>query len=126
MKKSLKMLLAGFESSCSLTPEFAQFFRTFKSEFTKELKSIDATNIVFSRGHFYLSGFFTLNNQAWYFYLSDVRSMDYGLKNHPESCRSKLLYRTAKDYKDYTGGQNRYVVIEKGMAQKMCWSFKIL
>jgi len=41
-----------------------EFYRTFKSEFRKELKSIGATNIVFSRGHFYVSGFFTLNGQG--------------------------------------------------------------
>ena len=119
MKKSLNMLKAGFESSCSLTPEFAQFFRTFKSEFTKELQSIGANNIVFSRGHFYLSGFFTVNNQNYYFSLSDVRGMDYGLRNNPDSCMSQLLYRTAQHYKDYTGGVNQYVRIGQGMAQEM-------
>ena len=119
MKKTLAFLLAGFESSCSLTPEFAQFFRTFKSEFTKELKSIGATNIIFSRGHFYVSGFYTIGIQAWYFSISDVRGMDYGLCNYPDRCMSQLLYRTAQHYKDYTGGYNRYVKIETGMAQNM-------
>jgi len=126
MKKTLALLKAGFESSSGLTPEFAQFFRTFKSEFTKELRTIGATQIVFNRGHFYVSGFFTVDNQAWYFSLSDVRGMDYGLKNHPESCMNKLLYRTAKHYKDYTGGHNRYAIIETDMAQEMCWSFKLV
>jgi hypothetical protein len=119
MKKSRAMLLEGFESSTGLTPEFAQFYRTFKSEFTKELKSIGATNIVFSRGHFYVSGFFTVNGQAYYFSLSDVRGMDYSLRNNPDSCMSQLLYRTAQHYKDYTGGMNQYVRIGQGMAQEM-------
>ena len=119
MKKSLALLLIGFQSSTGLTPEFAQFYRTFKSEFTKELKSIGATNIVFSRGHFYISGFFTVNGQAYYFNLSDVRGMDYSLRNNPDSCMSQLLYRTAQHYKDYTGGMNQYVRIGQGMAQEM-------
>jgi len=111
MKKSLALLSKGFESSSGLTPEFAQFFRTFKSEFTKELKSLGATEIIFSRGHFYLSGFFTIDKQAFYFSLSDVRGNS--------RIGYKLLYRTAQHYKDYSGGMNQYVIIETGMAANM-------
>ncbi len=109
MKKSLEMIRNGFQTSSGLTPEFQSFFNTFKKEFTNELKSIGATNIVFSRGHFYVSGFFTVNNQSFYFSISDVRFFT----------DEKLLYRTAKDYNDYSGGHNRYVKIEKGMSKKM-------
>ena len=122
MRKVLQMLRRGFESSCSTTPEFAQFFRTFKSEFTKELKTIGATDIEFSRGHFHLTGFFrSTDGQLWYFSLSDVRGMEYCLN---QSCMGKLLYRTAKHNKDWTGGSNRYATIREGMAEDMCWSFK--
>lgn len=126
MKQSVKLLKAGFESSSSTTPEFLQFFRTFKKEFTKELQSIGASNIEIGKGHFYVSGFFTLGTQAWYFSLSDVRGMDYGLANYPDSCMNKLMYRTTKSYKDYTGGYNRYAKIESGMAKNMCWSFQLV
>lgn len=117
------MLKNGFESSSTKTPEFISFCRTFKSEFTKELLSIGATNIEFNYGHFYISGFFTIDTQAWYFSLSDVRGMEYCLN---QSCMGKLLYRTAKDYRDFSGGQNRYATIESGMAKEMCWSFKLV
>jgi len=123
MKKSIQMILQGFESSSVLTPEFAEFFRTFKKEFTKELQHVGATDIVFSRGHFFVSGFCTIGNQAWYFSLSDVRGMEFCLN---QSCMGKLLYRTAKDYKDYTGGQNRYAEIKPGMCEDMFWSFKTI
>ena len=126
MKQTVKLLEGGFESSSNTTPEFINFFRTFKKEFTKELQSIGATDIQIGKGHFYVSGFFTVYNQAWYFSISDVRGMNYGLKNYPDNCMSKLLYRTAKNYKDYTGGQNRYAKIETGMAENMCWSFKLI
>ena len=119
MKKSLALLSKGFESSSGLTPEFAQFFRTFKSEFTKELKFLGATEIIFSRGHFYLSGFFTIDKQAFYFSLSDVRQMDNCFKINPNSSLCQLLYRTAQHYKDYSGGMNQYVIIETGMAANM-------
>jgi hypothetical protein len=117
------LLKHGFESSSGTTPEFMNFVRTFRSEFTKELKSIGATDIQIGKGHFYVSGFFTVDGQAWYFSLSDVRGMEYCLN---QSCMGKLLYRTAKNYKDFTGGQNRYAKIETGMAENMCWSFKVV
>ena len=118
------MLQAGFESSSSKTPEFKHFARIFKKEFTSELKSIAATDIVFSVGHFYISGFFTIGTQAWYFSIPDVRGMDYCLANNPNSTLCKLLYREARDYKDYSGGQNRYATIRFDMSADMCWYFK--
>lgn len=123
MRNSIALLRKGFESSSTTTKEFMDFFGTFKREFTKELLSQGATNIVFSRGHFHVSGFCTINNQAWYFSLSDVRGMEYCLN---QSCMGKLLYRTAKDYKDYTGGSNRYATIREGMGEDMFWSFKLV
>ena len=123
MRKSVRKLKSGFESSCGKTQEFIGFCRTFKSEFTKELLSINATNIEFSYGHFYISGFFTIGTQAWYFSLGDVRGMKYNLNR---DCMGKLLYRTAQHYKDYSGGQNRYAKIEPGMGKEMCWSFQLV
>lgn len=123
MKKSIELIMKGFYSSSNTTKEFMNFVRTFRSEFTKELKSIGATDIQIGKGHFYVSGFFTVDGQAWYFSLSDVRGIQYCLN---QSCMGKLLYRTAKNYKDFTGGQNRYAKIETGMAQNMCWSFKVV
>ena len=124
MKNTVIALLAGFESSSGKTPEFLSFVRTFKKEFLLELQSIGATNVQFSRGHFYVSGFFTLDNKMFYFNLGDVRGMDYSMKFNPDSCMSMLMYREVQSYKDYTGGLNRYVRIGKGMAEDMCWYFK--
>jgi hypothetical protein len=126
MKETVKLLEAGFESSSEKTPEFKAFVKVFKKEFTSELKSIGATDIVFSVGHFYISGFFTIGTQAWYFSLPDVRGMSYGLFRDPDSCMNKLLYREAKDYKDYTGGVNRYAKIRFDMSADMCWYFKTI
>jgi len=126
MKQSLKLLKAGFESSSGKTPEFLHFARIFKKEFTCELQSIGATDIVFSVGHFYISGFFTIDGQAYYFSIPDVRGMNYLLARNPDSSMCQLLYRTAKDYKDYTGGQNRYAKIRFDMAADMCWYFKVI
>ena len=117
MNKTLALLRKGFESSAYKTPEFEAFCRTFRNEFSKELKSIGATDRTFRIGHFEIFGNYTINNQPFYFSLSDVRFF-------PEA---QLLYRTCKDYSDYSGGYNRYVKIETGMAKKMSTgSFKMI
>lgn len=109
MKETLKLKHKGFQTSSGKTQEFITFTKAFRREFRKELKSIGATDIQFSIGHFYISGFFTVEGKAWYFSISDVRFF-------PED---KLLYRTAESYKDYTGGRNQYATITQGMAQSM-------
>jgi len=113
MKAVVNAMKVEFESSSSETPQFRAFYNLFKKEFTKELKSVGATDITFSKGHFFISGFFTIGSQAWYFSISDVRGCHYRFSDN------KLLYRTATDYKDYRGGCNNYVTIEPGMAHKM-------
>lgn len=67
----------------------------------RALKQADFTDIKFSNGYYYFSGFATKNNKAIYFSIPDVR---YGWA----SDGLNLLIRTAKDYKDYTGGSNNY------------------
>ena len=118
MKKTIALLQKGFQSSTGLTPEFNEFYKTFKSEFRKELKTQGATDIKFNRGHFFVSGFCTIDGQVFYFSLSDVRGSNFRMP--------KLLYRTAENYKDFTGGQNRFAEIKTGMGEKMFWSFKIM
>lgn len=124
MNKTIELLKGGFESSGSRTPEFMNFVKVFKSEFRKELKTIGATNIKFNVLHFGISGFFTtLEGQPIYFSISDVRGFEYGLKTNPNSFMNQMLYRKAKDYKDYNGEINRYVKIEFGMIDKMVYYF---
>ncbi len=104
MKKSIALFNQGFESATRNTPEFNKFARTFKKEFTAELESAQCSNIVFSKGHFYMSGFFTSQTgQPYYFSLLDVR--------YEPTLR--MYVRKVKDYKDYTGGVNNWVNIEQ-------------
>jgi len=72
-----------------------------KSIVRKALKEADFTDIKFLNGHYYFSGFATKKNKVIYFSIPDVR---YGWS----SDGMNLLVRTAKDYKDYTGGSNNY------------------
>lgn len=100
-KDFIQSLTQNFESSSQLTSQFQSFHRLFKRDFTNILHSFNADKIEFSRGHFGTSGFFTHKDQVYYFSLGDVRWN----KEH-------MLIRTAKDYKDYTGGSNGFLNLE--------------
>lgn len=108
MKDIVKLIQAGFESSSGTTPEFKSFCRKFTNRFKKELESAGATDIQIKAGHFYLSGFYTVKGQAWYFSLTDVRGGG-----------DSIMYRTARDYKDFTGGSNHWEKMAPGMAKRM-------
>jgi|SRR3972149_3605715 len=111
MEKINQLLNRGFESSCYKTPEFLSFSRKFKNAIKKELSTIGSELTAYNTGHFYVSGFFRTkkDNQCFYFSLSDVRSG----RSQP------MLYRTAKDEKDYTGGGNEYVELKEGMFNRI-------
>ena len=103
-----------FGSGSYNSPEFNTFFESFMRSFTKELKKIQAKDLIFNKGHFNISGFFTLEDQAIYFSISDVRDGVCGWQR-----QRQMLIRTAKSYEDFTGGVNNYVDIEPDMAKKI-------
>lgn len=81
---------------------YCAFFKKEAKKIAKILEDKGCTDVQISSGFYYFSGFFTdAKGQIWYLSCSDVRHFAY----------EKLLYRTAKNYKDYTGGLNRYVKI---------------
>jgi hypothetical protein len=83
-----------------LGEDFRSFFRKEKNRITKALTKMGCTNVQMSRQFYYFYGFFTSKSgQVYYFNCSDVRFFK----------DDKILYRTAKDYKDYRGGSNCYV-----------------
>jgi hypothetical protein len=108
MNQIAALIRGGFQSSTGLTPKFKAFARLFKKLIKNELAKKGCELLTFNRGHFYVSGFFRKGEQIYYFSVSDVRD------NHWNST-PKMLYRTAKSIKDYTGGGNQYVNIEDNM-----------
>jgi len=92
-----------FVSSCARTPEYLEWHRVFKRDFTKFLKSHDdITEVVIGKpNHFDMSGFFRRGEQWWYFSISDLRWS-----------KESMLIRTAKDTKDWTGGMNQFASLE--------------
>lgn len=93
-----------FESSSSLTPEFAAFARDYKKHITAILPA-GASLAAFNRGHFYCSGFIQRGAKFVYFSMSDVRYQS-------GSWEKSILVRTAQHVKDYTGGSNNYADLE--------------
>lgn len=124
MKRIAELLMAGiryFQSGTINSKQFHEFFDMFKKAFTAELRKLSATEIEFSKGHFYLSGFFKVDEQHYYFSISDVRhGFGFGRNGKPE-----MLVRTAQHSKDYTGGSNRYVEIKAGMYKELAYMFDL-
>lgn len=115
LAKQIEKGVYHFSSGTTNSEEFNIFFDKFKKSFTRELRKIKATKIEFNKGHFYLNGFFTVQGQVIYFSISDVRSFQVtDWRGIPQ-----MLVRTAKDYKDFTGGHNRYVTIKPNMSKEI-------
>ena len=73
-----------------------------KSIAKKALKSAGFENIKISNGYYSFSGFATKNEKIIYFSIPDVR----------HEMRNELMIRTAKDYRDFTGGGNCFCQID--------------
>ena len=106
MIKTISQLKREFIDSGDKTAEFKSFCRMFKFEFKKVLDELGCTDLECSYGHFIISGFFnSADGRLWYFSLNDVRDMKYERE-------LRLLVRTAKHHKDYTGGMNRFALLD--------------
>lgn len=104
MEKALKETQKDFESSSQRTPEYLQWHRLFKKEFTSFLKERKAENIdIGNPNHFDMSGFFDMEKQIYYFSVGDLR-WD----------KAAMLVRTAETHKDYTGGSNCFISLDLG------------
>ncbi len=87
-------------SGSDLSPQFKSWVRKEFKRITKELTKLGCTEIQFNYGFYFFSGFFKApSGQVYYMLSSDVRHFRY----------ERLIYRTAKDYSDFTGGGNNYV-----------------
>lgn len=85
--------------------EFENLSRNIKSYLKRNLEE-NYELINYNKGYFYVSGFIKNieNNKFMYFSFPDVR-YDSTWYNH-------ILYRSAENEKDYTGGHNKYCRIE--------------
>lgn len=89
-----------------LSQDFKSFYRKEKNRITKILTNLGCTNIQLDYGFYYFYGFFTSKSgQIYYLSCSDTRYMG----ETDGYSKNDLLYRTAKHYKDWTGGCNQYI-----------------
>ena len=106
--KVLYLLSFEFESSTTHTAQYLEFYKIFKKEFKVVLKPY-CKEILINKNHFYISGFFRLNdNRVYYFSIGDLRLN-----------KDNLLIRTAKDFKDYSGGSNNYISLNENFINNL-------
>lgn len=95
-----------FESSSSLTPQFAEFAKDWRADL-KKITGPDFEIVSFNRGHFYLSGFLKhASGKFVYFSISDVRYFG------ADTWKNDILIRTAEHDRDYTGGPNNRATLK--------------
>lgn len=82
--------------------DFKNFIRLYRNKLNRMCKDNNWQLVNFSTGHYYAS-WFVKNSEGKHIYMSfsDVRYFN-------KSWYNSILYRTAKDEKDYTGGSNWY------------------
>ena len=106
--KVIYLLNCEFESSSQRTPEYLKAHRTFKREFSKILKPICKEILINKPNHFDIGGFFKLNDdRVYYFSIGDLR------------WDKTFFIRIAKDFKDYTGGSNNFLSLDKSFINNL-------
>jgi len=100
-------------------PVTSDEFKEFAKDFKGVLKDMCQRNgwslEDFSKGHYDISGFLSrpMNNgsKAYIYYNFNVPRGEFPLSLRTEQFRQALLYRTAKNIHDYTGGSNSYCAV---------------
>jgi len=95
-----KWISVEFESSSGKTPQFKAFVSDLK-KFVKQELGNRFEIIGWAPNHFDVSFFLKDKNtdSLWYVHVGDLRDSNW---------HKRVLYRTAKHEKDYTGGFNQY------------------
>lgn len=92
-----------------LSPQFKRYARKKAKLMDESFRALGGEVTDFNIGFYYWSGFGLVNGQYYYFSVSDCRSFS------PD----KLLIRTARDNKDYTGGTNHYLDLQKSLVSQL-------
>lgn len=95
-----------FISTCGKSSQYVECARDFKRVLTKIFGA--EYNIELKIGHFDFYGFISKDNKYCYFSVGDLRTDILGRNTF-----DRILYRSAKDNKDYTGGSNNYCSCEE-------------
>lgn len=93
-----------FSSGCYTGEDYKQFERKYISYLKSMCKQYGWEFVKANKNHYEFSAFFKYKDKFIYFNISDVRYFKNEWFGH-------ILIRTAKNEKDYTGGQNRYCAL---------------
>ena len=106
--KVIYLLNCEFESSSGRTEQYSKAHRIFKKEFTAILKPICKEILISKPNPFDITGFFKLNDdRIYWFSIGDLR------------WDKVFLIRTAKDFKDYTGGSNNFLSLNNNFIDNL-------
>ena len=99
-----------FESSIGDTDQQRTFRRLFQADMRKILKG-KITRIELNKNHFEMYGFFeTTTGKIFYINTGDLRW---------SAKQMGMLIRTAKDFRDFTGGSNMTVMYDENFADSL-------
>ncbi len=92
----------------AMSDEAKSFYRAFKNYLKREFP--DATLVGFRPNHYDFSGFIVQDGKCVYISHDLYRACDgYAYADFSDSsCMNGVLYRTARDTKDFRGGGNRF------------------
>ena len=98
------------DAGCYVSKEYQSFQTAFINAMKKIAADMGGTVVNAGKGHYDLHGFIQVGNK--YVYFSYDNSLDAHGRTHIALTGSNywepLLLRTAKDAKDYRGGENNY------------------
>lgn len=94
--------------------DFKSFARKMKNYLKRQGESHDIKIVRFSVGHYEVSGHLEKDGKYAYFSYS-VPRWGRPINTKTASCAEGVLYRTARDEKDYIGGINHFTSLEKMM-----------
>ena len=94
----------SFSSGTTNGDDFKQFFSEFKTTLKRECKKLGIEVIPFKINHYCFTGFVKKDGKYIYFSVGDVR--------YDGVWFNRILYRTAKHEKDWTGGGNNWTTLE--------------
>lgn len=97
------------DNGCVISEEFKTFCNDFKKAMVKVLPE-DTKIVKMSVGHYDLSGFIQKGNNYYYFSYNVPRD-EMPLNFNDRSAFFGVLFRTAKNTRDYTGGRNNFTSV---------------
>ena len=121
VEKVRKHINAGIQDDgCYTSRDFKSLAREFKSMVIEQLKKVGGTNYQQNVGHYYLSGFFTIDKQVYYISFNIERG---GFVPRNDK-KYRVLIRTAENYRDFTGGCNHFIQIQEDMFKEHTNKFR--